>query len=152
MSEAFNYDSAPEKKGTLPEGPDGAFFDPDNLPPVKEIDLHVFRHTGKLDFTPGSASMRDPKTTVRYLSEASEGTMDDDTYDDLYESAVGKVLEGSLSTEHFEAVYETLENQRPRVIELLRRVQNEQVLPDTEFVTINKITLYVAALRLFQEG
>ncbi|MBA3758848.1 hypothetical protein H0X10_04465 [Candidatus Saccharibacteria bacterium] len=128
------------------------FFDCNHLPAIDEIDLHGLRHTGKLDFTPGSANNLDPKMTVRYLSEAAEGMMDDETFDDLYEQAIGKVLEGSVKPEHLEAIYETLENQRPRVIELLRRVRNEQILPDQEFVTINKVTLFVAALKLVQSA
>lgn len=144
-----DIDTGPQLE-VVPDSPERAFFDPNNLPAIDEIDLTPVKDLHKVNFNATGSTALDPKKAVRYLNAAAEGSIDDKTFTPLYERAVGEVLAGTLSPEHLEAIYEAIENQRPRVIELMQRVQAEQILIADEFVTVNKLAIFVSGLRLAQ--
>jgi len=123
------------------------FFDPENLPAVKDISLDHLKKLRKVDYTPG-ADPFDAKEAVRFLAEAAEGTMEDDAFEDIYSRVVHEVLSSALTNEdRLEEICDVLDKSQPRIMPLMRRVQDESALTSQQFVTINKMSMIFTILQ-----
>lgn len=127
---------------------DHYYFDVNNLPEIDEIDLSLVMSRHKSALSSTTPNDLEPKEIVRYLDSAAEGSIDPNEFDDLFSRVTGKILGNELLPEHIMAIAETIEKQRPRVTELMDRVNKEKIMSEIEFVTINKIMLCVSGLRL----
>jgi hypothetical protein len=148
MSEQLKGGFESETPPIPPLDPERIYFDADELPPVDQIDLSILRRPGKKDYRSTLATKgTDQRSAVRYLNAAAEGSLDDETFEHMYEIAEKQALDGVISNDQFYALHEALEVQKPRVTELLQRVRNEQIFLEEESVAINRVALLLSGAR-----
>ncbi len=138
---------SPGSDEAIGKGPERPFFDPNNLPEIDTVDLTYLKSCRKVNFEPGVSGV-DTKKALRFILEAGDGTIDDESvYKDLEERAIGEMMVNAIDGEKLGWLYEVLESLHPRVPSLMTRIRQETIFADQEFITLSKLSLLATFMR-----
>lgn len=129
---------------------------PDALPDIASLDLSKLLHATRVNGNRVPLDGETSRTIARFVTEKAEGVISDDEFEAAYSQAIGVML-GSIAlqeqygptdlNERLFELYDVLDEQHPRTMELLGRVRNESNFSEEHRISLNKLCILVTSAR-----
>lgn len=135
-----------EEHGRLPsfEQLSGTYlYTAEDLQPVASIDLEPIRPATRANALGGVAAGTNVMMVAVYVSEQAEGSISPESFDEILNDAA----QATYDTDELFEVMDRIEEQHPRVTQLLDRVRGESWYGAETFVDISKASWVLTAFR-----
>lgn len=129
---------------------------PDQLPDIASLDLSQLLHTTHVSGNRTPVSADTSRAIARFVTEKAEGELSNDEFDEVFSKAVGMLLGDIVLHEQSEPadlndrlfdLYDVLDAEHPRTMELLGRVRQESNFSEDHKISLNKLCMLVTSVR-----
>ncbi len=142
-------DTGPELTVVEPEGPKRPFFDSEGTHisdlPVDKLDFEQFRRAVV------DQEKFEPRPIIRYMIEASFGSVHDEQFEAHYAGVIGQLLEvaddpekKSALDDTILALYDHFEVNAPRLIDVTMMLREREIVSAEESTTLMRMSFMVA--------